>query len=139
MPVLRVGDTALYRNQESEEMHEVKIVSVDHALEPPTYVIRFDAREQETERGRLVCRRRPNDNNLEAAGEVNAEETPVLRVGDKALYRNQESEEMHEGEIVSVDHTLEPPSYVIRFDAREKKTERGRLTLVSRARANSRS
>eukprot|EP00961_Rhodomonas_salina_P133974 1802605-Rhodomonas_salina.1 len=78
------------------------------------------------------------DNN-EAPREVNTKETPVLRVGDKALYRAPAMEEMHEVEIVSVDHTLQPPSYVIRLDAREQECESGRLTLISEARANSRS
>mmetsp|Transcript_56750 Transcript_56750/g.132937 ORF Transcript_56750/g.132937 Transcript_56750/m.132937 type:complete len:185 (+) Transcript_56750:110-664(+) len=50
--VIKKGETVLYRDR-TLGMTEVLIVSVDHALDPPSYVIRINDNERETERNRL--------------------------------------------------------------------------------------
>mmetsp|Transcript_55600 Transcript_55600/g.113647 ORF Transcript_55600/g.113647 Transcript_55600/m.113647 type:complete len:303 (+) Transcript_55600:111-1019(+) len=52
--ILKKGDKAMYRQRDGT-LAAVDIVSVDHGLVPPSYVIRIDGRERETERSRLVA------------------------------------------------------------------------------------
>mmetsp|Transcript_13672 Transcript_13672/g.32141 ORF Transcript_13672/g.32141 Transcript_13672/m.32141 type:complete len:287 (-) Transcript_13672:209-1069(-) len=51
--VIKKGDTVLYR-QRDNTLAPVQVVSIDHGLIPPSYVIRVNGTERETERSRLI-------------------------------------------------------------------------------------
>eukprot|EP00286_Rhodomonas_abbreviata_P021879 CAMPEP_0181305686 /NCGR_PEP_ID=MMETSP1101-20121128/9875_1 /TAXON_ID=46948 /ORGANISM="Rhodomonas abbreviata, Strain Caron Lab Isolate" /LENGTH=423 /DNA_ID=CAMNT_0023411645 /DNA_START=60 /DNA_END=1331 /DNA_ORIENTATION=+ len=50
---IQKGDTVLYKQRDGK-LVEVEVVAVDHALKPPSYLIRINGGERETERDRLV-------------------------------------------------------------------------------------